>query len=1342
MKKFTKFLMFLLVAVLGLFAFACKKDTDKPDDGEETKPEIPAELKNAIDYVDALYRDKAGVTTADWAVIAKSTGLDVAWSVTVTKGQASDVVVTVSEDGNTYIVDVNEKSSTEIAYTLKATITLDGKTVTKEYNFTVPAFKELSYAEFIDAAKGDVVTVKGIVTAVIGKAKGNTTNCLYFQDADGAYYAYGLSTDPSAEGENQVAVGMEVRVTGTKDIYSGTLEVANCSYEILNKETTTVVAADYTAAFTAAQSLKDEALVAKQGLLVTIKGVSLSVETDDDLASGYYKFKLGSLESYIRISSSVCPLTKADQTTFIASHKAGYTADATGIVCVYDGQFYLTPVTADAFSNLQLPALSDAEAVAYEKSALLAPVTAVEDDTVVELQTAGVAYSEQVAIAWTSDNACAVVAEDGKSVTFTLPEEACTVTLTATLTAGDVTDTVTFEVAVDAAPTVEYVATKVLVASEGTFKLGLDLTGLEDPKTLYATGTINSKGALETTEKLAKAADFVLAAVEGKANTYTIKVGEQYLVAYRAGNYNNMKLDTEAGEWVFDATLGVLTATVSYEKDGSTVNDVVYFGTYLKSGVPGDTMSLSLTSYISGDNASKVGVSQFPGYLYTLEDGGTTPTPQPQPEEVKSAFTDEKYEGELELLAADFVKDFNATTGKSIGTASQVDTNYIDSGDIVTFFNNEAMQNKWMWLFEALSAQFEDDSHDPNAVDFDMANHKPFYIANICGFLTATEHKDTWFEYTSMDFADEATFKAVMDKYLFGSLIAKLDAELTADYNATTGTEFASMADLDTDNCSSGTIETFFADETMAAKWAWLKVAVLAVSGETETTKGLLFANINAAFTFGLHTDTWLEVESADFRDLNNVRTFFNIYIEANPDLNDVAWAVTDSTEFLVVTAKAEGLEAGDLVTFGKARYIVGTNAFATLEAALAVANADSTIKVAAGTYAGATIATEGITIEGPNALQNPNFGPRAEEAIFTSDLVIGASNITLKGIELTGAARVYAVGAEFSNLTVEKVFFKAPSVNGGNTNNTAPIHLYAAAGKALTNVVIKDCRFESATAGVESDRPMIMMYSDIENLTVVGNVFDVKGNNYNDGMKIDSDNAAFGVKGNVTISDNVFKNFQQYTIWMRKYGAGTYTITNNKFENIGLTAASHGMATFVTYTGTTEDEFKLNMSYNTMEGCMILLRIDAAKLPETAELKALYNVVIDHKGDYFIKNTNESNPVDASYGYWAAGAADASKMMNATYENAYTDATEVPVIGDADVDANSYTINFDLNGGEWFEEDEVTYVYGNELEIPAPEKEGFTFVAWKDANGQLFTSFPASLKQNLELTAVWAKAE
>ena len=1516
MKKFTKFFMFLLVAVLGLFAFACDKDTNKPDDqeGGGTKPEIPAELKTAIDYIDALYRDKAGVTTADWAVVAKSTGLDVAWTVTVTKGQASDVVVTLNADGTQYTVDVNEKSSTEIAYTLKATITLDGKEVTKEYSFTVPAFKELSYAEYIAAEKGAVVTVKGVVTAVIGKAKGNSSNCLYLQDADGAYYAYGLSEDPSAEGENQVKEGMEVRVTGTKDIYSGTLEVAKCSYEILNKEIATVPVADYTATFTAAQSLKDEALVGKQGLLVTIKGVTLSVETEDDLASGYYKFKLGSLESYIRISSSVCPLTKDDQATFKASHKAGYTADATGIVCVYDGAFYLTPVTADAFSNLQLPTLSDAEAVAYEKGALLAPVTAVDEDKVVELQTAGLAYSEQVSISWASDNACAVVAEDGKTVTFTLPAEACKVTLTATLKAGEATDTVTFEVAVDAASSTQYIGKKVETVAPGTYKIAMDQSAVAGYGVLYADGALNDKGALTATDKPAKAADFVLAAVEGKENTYTIKLGDKYLVAYRNGNYNNMKLDDAAGEWVYDATLGVLTATISYEKDGAAATAVVYFGSYENKGKVGNTFALSETKYISGDNASKVGVSQFPGYLYTLQEaelvatklatmaagtykigmdqsavegygmlfadgalndkGALTATDklakaadfvvaavegkentytiklgdkylvayrngnynnmklddaagewvydatlgvltatisyekdgaaatavvyfgsyenkgkvgntfalsetkyisgdnaskvgvsqfpgylyvaelkpigggneEPPVEDVKSAFTAEKVEGELDLLGQAFIADVNEKAGTEWSSASDIDTDHCDSSQLVTFYTAEGMADKWGWLFQALSDLEGTGAHDPSAADFDLANHKPFYFANLCGFLTRTEHKDTHFGTVSMDFSDEANFNAIMDKYLYGQLIAKLDKELTADYNTIAGTEFSNMGELDTDNCDGDTMDTFFANEAMAAKWAWLKEAVLAVTGEAEATKGALFANINAAFTFGLHKDTWLEVESVDFRDLNNVRKFFNVYIEANPAVNEVEWPVTESTEFLVVTAKAEGLEAGAYVTFGKARYVVGTNAFATLEAALAVAAENSTIKVAAGTYAGATIATAGITIEGPNANQNPNFGPRAEEAIFNSDLVIGANNVTLKGIELTGAARVFANEAELENLTIEKVFFNASSVNAGNTNGTAPIHLVAAADKVIKNVTLKDSRYEYALEGVESDRPMIMFIKDIENLTIVGNVFNAKRNNYNDAIKVDN-SGAFGVKGNVTISDNVFSNYQQYVIWLRAIGAGTYNILNNTFENCGTNSGTyyHGVITLNAYKGTAEETLEFNINYNTINSCVGFVRNSIASLPTNTTIKANNNIITDHQANpecnsLIIMNAS-SIQIDANNCYWDGGD-PSDKIQNTLAEVKYTDMTEVPAIGDADAEANTFTVKFDLNGGEWFEENEVKYVYGHGLEVSAPEKEGFTFVAWEDANGQIYTSFPASLKQNLELTAVWAKAE
>ena len=613
MKKFTKFLVAMLVFALLFAVAACKKD---PEPDPKPNDEMPAELKAAIDYVDGLYRNKDSVTSSDFTLIAKSTGLDVVWTVTVTKGQASDVTVTLNEAGTQYTVDVNDKSETEITYTLKATITnADGKSAFKEYSFTVPAFRELTYAEYMAAAKGDTVTIKGIVTAVIGKANGNTYNCLYLQDNDGGYYAYGLKEDPSADGDNKVTAGMTVRVTGVKDIYSGTIEVKEGAYEILDKTLKTVEAADYTAAYANAKSLKEDALVGKQAILVKVDNVTIVPEDETAAASGYYKFAVGALESYARISSSVCPLNAAQTKTFKENHKAGYTATVTGVVCVYDGAFYLTPVDENCWSNLQLPVLSDADALALEKGQLAAPATKVGDDTVINLQTAGLAYAEQVAISWASDSECAVVSADGKTLTITCPEEDTEVTLTATLTAGTETDTVTFKVNVEAAATDQYVAKKVSAMAAGTYKFAMDLTGVGKGY-LYATGTLNSKGALETTDKAAKAGDFVVAAVEGKENTYTIKVGEKYLVAYRNGTYNNMKLDDNAGEWVFDATLGVFKATYSYDDNGTTKEITVYFGAYLnaKTGAIGNTMALSDVSYISGDNTAKIGVSQFPGF--------------------------------------------------------------------------------------------------------------------------------------------------------------------------------------------------------------------------------------------------------------------------------------------------------------------------------------------------------------------------------------------------------------------------------------------------------------------------------------------------------------------------------------------------------------------------------------------------------------------------------------------------------------------------------------------------------------------------------------------------------
>ena len=446
------------------------------------------------------------------------------------------------------------------------------------------------------------------------------------------------------------------------------------------------------------------------------------------------------------------------------------------------------------------------------------------------------------------------------------------------------------------------------------------------------------------------------------------------------------------------------------------------------------------------------------------------------------------------------------------------------------------------------------------------------------------------------------------------------------------------------------------------------------------------------------------------------------------------------STDVLYVSAACAELEEGAKVKIEDKVLLVGTNAFATFAEANAKVEEGKTIHFVAGEYAGVTL-DKGITLEGPNANQNPNIGPRVAEAIFTSDITIAASNVTLKGIELTGAARVYAMDAEFENLTIDKVYFNGITVNGGNVNNNAPIYLYAASGKAIKNVVIKESRIDPDEK-LASNRQMIMIYRDIENLTVTDNVFTGKRGNANDGLKIDTTDAAFGVKGNVIIKDNVFTKFDQYVIWIRFFGAGNYVIKNNVFDTCGDASQTdylRGQVTFNTYKGTAEEQVNVDISYNTTISSTILLRLDStSNLADNATFKVNYNAITEHSYIWMIKNENAATIVDASYNYWGAGAPDANKIKNATYEHAYADAADVPAVGDADETNNTYTITFDLNGGEWFEEDTITYVYGHEVELSNPEKTGFEFVGWADANGQIYTSFPATLDQDLALKAIW----
>ncbi len=430
MKKFIACLLMLVLCVT-VFA-ACSGNEEAP---------VTSDLDAAKDYLHAMYKDVAVVTPSDYKVtgVVTISGVtyEVTWTAEITSGDKEGVKIVVGDD-KMVTVDVNEQAAEEIVYKLTATIKdADGKTATVSFDHSVPAFKVTAWEEYVNAEKGANLVIEGVVTGVMSKTNGNSNNALYVQDTNGGYYIYGIAADPVEEG---IEVGMKIQATGKKDVYNGTLELVEASVKIVDSNKVNVEPVDFTERFQKAESLKDESLTKQQGMLVTLKGVEITGKGDN----GYYKFKLGNFETYVRISSSMCPLTKEELKTFESIHEEhfGWTADVTGVICVYDGAFYLTPVSVNAFNPLNQVEKTDAEKVAYEKGQLKLPSN-IASATSITLPQVGTNY-DTVSIAWASKSEYAVV-KDGKLV-ITMPKEDSTVKVTATVTCGDATETVEFEI--------------------------------------------------------------------------------------------------------------------------------------------------------------------------------------------------------------------------------------------------------------------------------------------------------------------------------------------------------------------------------------------------------------------------------------------------------------------------------------------------------------------------------------------------------------------------------------------------------------------------------------------------------------------------------------------------------------------------------------------------------------------------------------------------------------------------------------------------------------------------------------------------------------------------------
>ena len=404
---------------------------EKP--GVETPVETQAD--GAITLLKSSYKDWYK-TAADYTLDAFTHQGDVKieWSVNVGEEY---IQITHDYDKGVVYVKVNTESPVDVEYVLTAKATdAEGNVRTISFNLLLPKDKLTTYDELVAASKDDTLKVQGIVTGIIKKSEGWSANSLYLQDEEnkGGYYVYNLADEEIAG----VEVGMTVKATGTKDTYNGIFEVMNGKIQIVDTTIKAVTPVDFTEVFTNAADIAANDLVYRQSMLVTLKGVEISTQNE---AQGYLNFKLGGKEAYVRISSSNNCITKTEAAALKTLHASnfGNTADVTGLIQLYNGNFYLIPATGiPAISNIKEVEKTPAEKVDAEKTNLKIE-TSYSTDGDYTLPVVGANFSD-VTISWASNNENVVVGANGV-ITVKIPDTKTEVTLTATITCGEVTAT-------------------------------------------------------------------------------------------------------------------------------------------------------------------------------------------------------------------------------------------------------------------------------------------------------------------------------------------------------------------------------------------------------------------------------------------------------------------------------------------------------------------------------------------------------------------------------------------------------------------------------------------------------------------------------------------------------------------------------------------------------------------------------------------------------------------------------------------------------------------------------------------------------------------------------------
>lgn len=402
-----------LLLVLIAFALSFGLVGCKPEDGE---PTLKQTLETAIGGV---VMENIATLASNLVLPEKAGGeYDIVWTIS----ESEFATLAMNRSGQPMIkVSRPESTGGYKKFVITGTITKDGVSASREWEGYVKPLAEGILVLTADGAKkaevNSTVLVKGTVLIVCKNAG------FWVADETGAVYVYGAIGD--------VQVGDKVTVTGSKILYYSLTEISNPGITIDEEgdgtypyaEKATVGTADDIIAFVNTDQ-------EKFGKIMTFEGTIV------DAPAGTYTYAIRDYKTGkdVIIYDSC---TNEDALNKLKDMKGEYIKLTVVVYDMHSNGYWRVLAIASEIEAAEIPIVSDQEKVASTKTLL---TNAFNDKTIYGDIALPLANDfEGLTISWVSDKPTVLSAEGVKG---TSPDLENLVKLTATITAGAVTDTV------------------------------------------------------------------------------------------------------------------------------------------------------------------------------------------------------------------------------------------------------------------------------------------------------------------------------------------------------------------------------------------------------------------------------------------------------------------------------------------------------------------------------------------------------------------------------------------------------------------------------------------------------------------------------------------------------------------------------------------------------------------------------------------------------------------------------------------------------------------------------------------------------------------------------------